>query len=73
MGFCVEEPDGGDHRRTRYDREDPLQRLKRETVSIAESPLVKIEDAVKSIATGYTSKFEDEEFRAGYLACVHDL
>ncbi|KAA8913143.1 MIF4G like-domain-containing protein [Sphaerosporella brunnea] len=73
--YRSEEPEDGHPPRSRgrYDREDPLQRLKRETIQIAESPLVKIEDAVKNIATGYTTSFENEEFRAGYLACLHDL
>jgi nuclear cap-binding protein subunit 1 len=75
LTVTVEEPDEGHppRGRGRYEREDPLQRLKRETIQIAESPLVKIEDAVKNIATGYTTNFENEEFRAGYLACLHDL
>lgn len=71
----IEEVDGehGHQRRPRYDREDPLQKLKRETIQIAESPLVKIEDAVRNLATAYISIFDNEDFRTGYLSCLHDL
>ena len=70
-----EEADGDHPRggRGRYEREDPLQRLKRETIQIADSPLVKVEDAIRSIATGFTAGFADEEFREGYIQCLHDL
>ena len=70
---CVDEDEGDHPRRSRYDREDPLQKLRRETIQIAESPLVKIEDAVKNVASAYTANFDNDEFRAGYLECIHDL
>ncbi|CCX07208.1 MIF4G like-domain-containing protein [Pyronema domesticum] len=72
--YRSEEEEGEHQRRPRYDREDALQRLRRETIQIAESPLVKIEDAVKNIAMAYISSvFESDEFRPGYLQCLHDL
>jgi len=73
---CVAEEADGDHPRGgrgRYEREDSLSRLKRETIQIAESPLVKIEDAINYIATGFTAGFADAEFREGYIQCLHDL
>ncbi|KAI5803149.1 MIF4G like-domain-containing protein [Geopyxis carbonaria] len=66
--------DDGDYRRgNRYDREDSLAKLKRETIALADSPLVKIEDALQNVATGFIQNFDNEEFRASYLDCLHDL
>lgn len=63
----------GDYRRSRYDREDPLQRIKRTTIALADSALVKIEDAVQSVATDFVGIFDNDEYREGYLSTLHDL
>ncbi|KAL7273215.1 Nuclear cap-binding protein subunit 1 [Rhizina undulata] len=66
--------DEQEYRRSRpYEREDPLSRFRKDTFAIAESPLVKIEDAIKNIATAFTSNYENEELRAGMLSSIQSL
>ena len=35
--------------------------------------LVKIEDSIQHLADGFVKHYDDEEFRTGYLAVLHDL
>jgi nuclear cap-binding protein subunit 1 len=35
--------------------------------------LVKIEDAIQGVATDFVAIFDTEEYRTGYLDCLHDV
>ena len=35
--------------------------------------LVKIEDAIQGVASDFVGIFDTEEYKTGYLDCLHDL
>ncbi|PUU73652.1 MIF4G like-domain-containing protein [Tuber borchii] len=69
-----DEDDDKEYRRSRpYEREDLASRLRRDTISIAESPLTKIEDTINLIANTFASNYDNEELRNTFLNTLLSL
>lgn len=66
-------PDDDEYdRRQRYE-ETPFDKVRKDTLTIAETPLVRTEDAIKNIANGVCDNFEDEELRNGFQDLIQAL
>ncbi|RPA78291.1 hypothetical protein BJ508DRAFT_416621 [Ascobolus immersus RN42] len=58
--------------RPRYE-ETLFSRIRKETLTLAETPLVKTEDAISTVAKNVTDNYEDEEVRRGFMDLVSQL
>ncbi|KAF8472506.1 MIF4G like-domain-containing protein [Kalaharituber pfeilii] len=57
----------------RQPHESLLARLQRELLAIAESPLARIEDVIKTITKLFTSNYENEELRTGFRTLIQQM
>ncbi|KAF3273215.1 hypothetical protein TWF970_009251 [Orbilia oligospora] len=68
-----QDDDDRDYRQQRPRYEDPMVRLRKDVLAIAESPLIKVEDSIRSIAKSLSAHWDHEAIRKGFVTLIKTL